>query len=430
MSQSRHWWTRTTAKRRRGAESAGALERHADYRTSAEALELAYREGFREDDQPSVGLEEELILVDPGSFAPVENTDWLLAELADGCFVPELRTGQIELSLPPKPVVSEARRQLVGARGRLLDTLAGRLRMLAAGGHPTLAGPMPVTAKPRYLQIEAEYGWATRRGLPSGLHVHVQIGDPDEALAIFNACRGYLPELAALAANSPFFEGADSGLASSRLKLSEDFPRSGIPPAFASWRQLAEFVSWADGGGLFPDSSYLWWDLRLRPEYGTLEFRVADAQTSTDDSAAIAALCQTLVVALRERLRAGEQLPAYPTHFLAENRWRAIRDGLDGILVDPASGLRELTRDRLTRLLLELEPYARSVGCADELAHAWSLVASNGASRQRTVARRDGVDRLVEWLAAATEQPSRLTDTAAPEPAVSTAAPAALLGLL
>ena len=165
-------------------------------------------------------------------------------------------------------------------------------------------------------------------------------------------------------------------------------------------------------GASSPDLSYLWWDLRLRPEYGTLEFRVADAQTSPDDSAAIAALCQTLVVALRARLRAGGELPAHPTHFRAENRWRAIRDGVEGSLADPATGLSEPTRDRLTRLLLELEPYAESVGCAGELAYAWPLLAGNGACRQRAVAAERGVDGLLEWLAAATEQPAALTDTA------------------
>src|SRR5204862_6753557 len=122
--------------------------------------------------------------------------------------------------------------------------------------------------------------------------------DPCEALAVYNAARSYLPELAALTANSPFFEGCDSGLASARLKLTEDLPRSGIPPAFASWRQLAEFAAWGARAGLFADLAYLWWDLRPRPDHGTLEFRIADVQTRLEEAATVAAFCQALVATL------------------------------------------------------------------------------------------------------------------------------------
>jgi carboxylate-amine ligase len=262
-----------------------------------------------------------------------------------------------------------------------------------------------VTDLPRYRSIGFDYPWATRRGLPTGLHVHVAIDDPDAALAVYNACRGWLPELAALAANSPFYQGADSGLASTRLKLIEDMPRSGIPPSFDSWLELSEFATWGTGAGLFPDLTYLWWDLRLRPEYGTLEFRVADAQTGLDASAAIAAICQSLVAALRARLDANEPLPVYRTHVLNENRWRALRDGLDAQLVDPATGVSEPARSRLARLLELLEPHAADVGCATELAHAWTLLVAPGAARQRAVAEEHGVTGLLAWLVEETEQP-------------------------
>ena len=150
--------------------------------------------------------------------------------------------------------------------------------------------------------------------------------------------------------------------------------------------------------------TYLWWDLRPRPEYGTLEFRVADTQTSPDDAAAIAAVCQSLVVALGARYRSGEELPSHESHVLNENRWLAVRDGADGILVDPDSGLAEPAADRIGRLLLELEPHARELGCSDELAHAWTLLPNNGARRQRVIAAERGVPGLLEWLAGETER--------------------------
>jgi carboxylate-amine ligase len=246
-----------------------------------------------------------------------------------------------------------------------------------------------------------------RRGLPSGLHIHVGLGDADEALWVYNAARDYLPELAALSANSPFFEGADAQLASSRLKLVEDHPRSGIPPAFASWRELAAFVSWGAGGGHFSDVTYLWWDLRPRPDLGTLEFRIADAQYSLDQVAALAAVVQSLVSALRLRLRAGERMVVQPTHVLNENRWRAVRDGLDAELADVVTGERMPARARIAGLLLELEPYAAELGCADELELAWPMLVRNGARRQRDVAATRGLDGLLSWLACETEQSAR-----------------------
>ena len=136
-------------------------------------------------------------------------------------------------------------------------------------------------------------------------------------------------------------------------------------------------------GGLFEDMSYLWWDLRLRPEYGTLEFRIADTQTSVADAAGVTAFCQALVAMLRERVRAVEPPPVHPTHVISENRWRALRDGLAADLVDPTTGLVESARGRVTRLLLELGPHADRIGCGPELANVWPLLAANGADRQR-----------------------------------------------
>jgi len=166
---------------------------------------------------------------------------------------------------------------------------------------------------------------------------------------------------------------------------------------------LAEFVTWAGRGGLFPDLSYLWWDLRPRPDYGTLELRIADVQTRPAETGAVAAVWQSLVAALAVRYRRGEPLPVYDTQMLNENRWRAMRDGLDGELVDLESGASVRARDRIGTLLGELEPFADELGCGEQLAHAWTLQAENGAARQRTITARQGLRGLLEWLADETE---------------------------
>ncbi|HEY4346157.1 MAG TPA: YbdK family carboxylate-amine ligase [Gaiellaceae bacterium] len=379
-------------------------------------LAESYERGFAQGFLPTVGVEEELMLVDPETLEPAEIAATVLEELSDPRFAAELRTAQIELVMPVCLTVGDVCRELGSARSRLVESLGGRTRVLAAGTHPSATVPVGVTDKARYRQIAYDHPTAVRAGMTCGLHVHVGVVEPDEALAVYNAARSYLPEIAALAANSPYLGGIDTRLSSNRLKLTEELPRAGIPPAFASWRDLAGFVAWASEGELFPDLSYLWWELRPRPEYGTLEFRVADAQTSIDGTAAIAAVCQSLVVALGARYRAGEELPVHASHVLNENRWRALRDGVESVLVDPVTGVAEPARHRIGRLLLELEPHAACLGCADELSRAWPLLAADGACRQRAVAAGEGVRGLLEWLANETELPARREASSQPWP--------------
>ncbi len=176
--------------------------------------------------------------------------------------------------------------------------------------------------------------------LTCGLHVHVAVGGAERALAVYNALRSYLPEIIALAANAPIFRGEDSGLATVRPKLNQVWPRAGVPPAFASWRDVAAFTRWAREGGAMPDESHQWWDLRLRPRYGTIEIRAADVQTRLEDSATVAALVQSLVYDLASRYDAGEPLPVDPGERIIENAWLATRDGVNGWLIDLATGAR------------------------------------------------------------------------------------------
>jgi carboxylate-amine ligase len=220
---------------------------------------------------------------------------------------------------------------------------------------------------------------------------------------VYNALRSRLPELGALAANSPFFEGADTGLCSMRPYLNKAFPRAGVPPAFESWEAFAAFVAWGRRGGLFPDPSHFWWDLRLHPVHGTIELRVADAQTLVADATALTALVHCLVASLARRWDTGEQLEVHDAYRINENAWRGLRYGVRGTLVDLDSGEVEPTRDRLTRLLDELEPIATELGCSDELSGARTLVVGNGADRQRYVSEREGMDGLRRWLVEQTE---------------------------
>lgn len=383
---------------------------------TTESLAVGFEQGFSRLAYPTVGLEEELILVEPTSLEPAGEIDWLLGRIgSDARFKAELRAAQVELVTPICGTVSDACLALGGARAALTEHIEGRLRFLAAGTHPASTAPVAITRRPRYSALVRDNPWFARCGIPSALHVHVGLADPADALGVYNAARSYLPEIAALAANSPFFEGRDSGLASSRLKLCEDSPRTGIPPAYASWRELAAFVAWGASGGLFSDLGDLWWDLRPRPDFGTLEFRVADCQIDLASSGCVAALCQSLVAALQARLRNGEELPVHPTHVISENRWRALRDGLHGELVDADTGRAGSTRDRLSSLLDELDPHAQQLGCSEQLAHARVLIArGGGADRQRAVVKERGLRGLVEWLVDTSERAELMSEAEAP----------------
>jgi carboxylate-amine ligase len=363
----------------------------------------ACRRAFSNSGSFTVGLEEELILLDPATLLPTNEVEAALVRLVDERFTCELRSAQLEVRTRPAVTVAAACRELREARMLAVDRLRGLAAVLAAGVHPTSTLPIEVTHRDRYLGIAADYPWAVREGLPCGLHVHVAIGGPARALAVYNAARSSLPEIAALAANSPFLGGRDTGLASSRLKLNEAFPRAGIPPAFRSWAEYADFVSWGTSGGLFPDQSYLWWDLRLHPVYGTLEFRIADAQTRMGEAGAVAAVCQALVASLAARYDACGDLPVHATHRINENRFRAVRDGLDATFADLDTGIPVPARVRVSALLASLEPFAERFAARNELLAAWTLLAENGAERQRRIVADQGIDLVNQRLAEETE---------------------------
>jgi carboxylate-amine ligase len=219
-------------------------------------------------------------------------------------------------------------------------------------------------------------------------------------VAVHDALRSYLPDLAGLAANAPFHEGRDSGLASVRPTISAMLPRQGVPPALGSWDAFERALSWGEGAGVLPAKRRWWWELRLHPTFGTIEVRVGDTQTTVGETAAYAAVVHALVAWLAERAAAGEELPVAPTWRIAENRWWAARHGLDASFADLVTGEREPLRARLERLFDELAPVAARLGCHAELEHARALAAGpGGAARQRAVAAREGLDGLVAWLA-------------------------------
>jgi glutamate---cysteine ligase / carboxylate-amine ligase len=336
----------------------------------------------------TVGLEEELMLLDAGTLDLAPRA----AEVVDGLagdprFKLEMPAAQLEIVTAPHATVAAAASELARARADLAAAAgAGDLRVAGAGAHPFAAGLGPLNPGPRYAAIGAEYASVARRQLVFGLHVHVGVRGADRALAAYNALRAHLPDLAALAANAPFYEGADSGLASVRSRISGLLPRQGVPPTLESLEAYADALRWC----AFEDPRQWWWELRLHPRYGTVEVRVPDAQATVEETAAIAEVVHALVARLAERHDAGETPPAADSWRIDHNRWSACRHGVDGAMADLASGERRPTRERLAALLDELG----GCGAAREL-----LDAGGGAARQRAVAAERGLRGLVAWLA-------------------------------
>jgi carboxylate-amine ligase len=382
----------------------------------------ALRAVFGEPSAPTVGIEEELMLLDGGTLDLAPRAPELLAAAGgDPRFKLELPAAQVEIVTRPCATVADAAAELARGRRDLGAAAAGLgLRLAGAGAHP-FADPVGVlNTGGRYDVIRAEHGAVADRQLVFGLHVHVAVRGGDAPLRVHDALRSYLPLLAALAAHAPFHGGRDTALASVRPTISEMLPRQGVPPALGSWDALAGALRRTG------DPRRWWWELRLHPLYGTVELRVPDAQATVSDAAAIAAVAHALIVWLADRAGAGDLPGPAPASTIAANRRSAMRRGLAGEMAHLETGRRRPTSELLAELLDELEPVAESLGGAREpvadglgaapqpvaeglgtgaLAHARAMLASGGpAARLREVGGEAGLRGAVAWLADRFEQ--------------------------
>jgi glutamate---cysteine ligase / carboxylate-amine ligase len=348
---------------------------------------------FDAPDPLTVGLEEEVMLLDPETLDLAPAAPAVLARLeGDPRFKGELPASQVEIVTEPVANVADAVAALAKGRADLAAATDGLALPAAAGVHPFAALEGELTASSRYDGIRAEYGSIARRQLVAALQVHVAVGDASRTLEVYNALRERLPEIAALAANARFFGGRDSGLASVRPKVSELLPRQGMPPPISSWEEFAAELAWGRTARAVPEPRLWWWELRPNPAFGTLEVRVPDAQSTIADAAGVAAFVHALVSWLGDREPEGRTAPTWR---IEENRWSAARHGVEGAMADLETGEPEPTRARLRRLLDEVA----AVGAGEELREARRLVDRNGSIRQGEIAAERGIEGLASWLA-------------------------------
>jgi glutamate---cysteine ligase / carboxylate-amine ligase len=355
----------------------------------------------------TIGIEEEVMLLDPEDWSLAQRSDDVLPQLPDGLAAhvsAETHQAAIELATDPHERVADAIDQLRHLRTWLTEELAALgLAVAGAGTHPTaLWTETRVSPAGRYQVIQRTMADLARREPTFALHVHVGVPDAERAIRLLNQLRAHLPMLLALSANSPFWQGRATGLASTRTSVFGAFPRTGVPRRFTSYEDWVHTVDTLLRSGAFPEPTFLWWDVRPQPALGTVEVRVMDAQTDVGATAALVALVQSLARLEIEEGYAPEVL-VDAEEVLEENRFLAARDGIEADLLDPEAELRRPARAQLRRLLDALRPHADALGCRAELERVLGLALAPAFLHQLDVADRRGGDLpgLTRELAAA-----------------------------
>jgi carboxylate-amine ligase len=352
----------------------------------------------------SLGVEEEFQLLNGETFELSSRFDEVFeAAGSDRRIKAELMQSVIEVATDVADTAAGAVQHARELRARLRDAAAETGGLIAsAGTHPfSRYEHQEVTAAPRYEGLIEAMQWVAERELIFGLHVHVGLESGQQAIAVGNALRTWLPELLALSANSPFWQGRDTGLASTRSKLFDVFPRSGLPPALSSFEEFELLIDRGVKTGCFPEYTYIWWDLRPHPKLGTIEVRICDGQTRLESVAGIVALVQSLVATLAERYAFSGSLPIQPVTLVGENKWRAARYGLAADLIDLDRDEERPAREAVAALVELAAPQAAKLGCAEELREVERILnRGSGADEQRRVNEETGsLLAVAQWLA-------------------------------
>ena len=354
---------------------------------------------FAPSGRSSVGIEWELQLVDADSGDLRQAAETVLAGVAgrDGRphphVHPELLVNTVEVVSGVCRTVGEAAADLE----RAIDDLRAvtdplRIELASAGSHP-FARPayQRVTNRERYATLIDRTRWWGRQMLLYGVHVHVGIEDRSKVLPVMQALLTRFAHLQSLAASSPFWGGENTGYASNRAMMFQQLPTAGVPYQFDRWEDLESYVADMTRTGVIDTFSELRWDIRPSPSLGTIEIRVCDAATNLQELRATSALTHCLVEHYSAMLDRGEELPTAPRWFVVENKWRSARYGMDAILIRDGTGDEELVTDTVAAMLVELEPVAERLGCADDLALVGQIL-DDGASYQRQLRAAEGAD--------------------------------------
>jgi carboxylate-amine ligase len=353
----------------------------------------------------TIGIEEEMMILDAESLELVNAVESMLESAPSGEIKPELMESVLEVSTDPCANTTEAGEQLRALRGQVATTAAAKgMAIGSAGTHPfAMWEDQRIVARSRYRDLISALRFVARQELIFGMHVHVGIDDPDKAIHVANGMRVHIPLLLGLSANSPFWRADLTGLASTRVPIFRAFPRTGIPPTYDDGEDYERRIEFMLKAKVIEDYTFLWPDVRPHPMFGTVEVRVMDSQTRIDHTLGLAALVQALARELSEHYEAGTPLSRYPFEMLDENKWLAARHGLDGELVDLPTHERVPTRELARRLIDRIRDHCVDLGSLHELEAVEDLLErGNGAARQVVVyeANHDLREVMAEIVAA------------------------------
>lgn len=350
-------------------------------------------------DHFTIGVEEEFHVADAASRTLAQDGDVVLEGIEREGFEPEQFASEIYLSMVETATVvcttlDEIRTQLRALRAELCTTAAAHgLRVLAAGTMPLARlRTQKITPDPRYRRIELVHQQVSREMMACGTHVHIGLGDRDEAVQVLNHARAYLAPLLALSANSPFWDEQDTGFASYRSVLWGRWPSATLPEPFADLAEYDAVARMLVDAGAMIDLGQVYWDARLSIEHPTLEFRVADVCLTVDEAVLQAGLCRAVVRACLDRVRRGAPPPQMRPEALRAAKWRAARYGLENRLFDPVTCTLLPAGELLGAILDDLRPALEAEGDWEQVRDLVDrlLREGTGAARQRAAFAESG----------------------------------------
>jgi len=348
----------------------------------------------------TIGVEEEYQIID-SSGELHSHIDTLLtkAEAKLGDKVKrEMMQSVVEVGTSICENVDEAREQLADMRGTLAGLLGPEeMRIACAGTHPfSRWQEQQITDHERYKMLEEELQDVVRTLVIFGLHVHVAVPDRERRIEVLNEARYFLPHLLALSTSSPFWMGRNTGLKSYRSVIWSNFPRTGIPPDLSSYDEYENYVELLVKTRSIDNGKKIWWDLRAHPSFPTIEFRVCDMPTRLEETVCLAALMQAICAKLLQLRSRNLGFRKYMPALIAENKWRAIRHGIDGSLIDFGKQAEVPMRDLALELVEFVDDVVDDLGSRKAVEYVHTILKDGtSADRQLSVFKQTGDTRAV-----------------------------------
>ncbi len=342
--------------------------------------------------KPTIGVEVELFLLDKDTLELCPGAQTIIQEFdGDPHVKEELLDSIIEINTAICDDVSQVREDLKGRINKVIRAAEKHnMKMMGMGMHPRARWvDQTITKKDRYVQLVEKLQWPVRRLLITGVHVHIGVHSGEKAIAVTNGLARYIPHMIGLSANTPFEYGELTGLASTRTKLFEAMPTTGIPPELLNYSSFQKFMRTLIKAKSISSIREVWWDIRPHPGFGTVETRAFDCVPTLDEIVNLAAFTQCLVKGLSDHYDDGTQLPILDRWIIKDNKWRATRWGLDADFIVDETGNQQSLKSAILETIDKLLPIGKELDCEDELIKLGDIVDNDEAPYQKQLRMYD-----------------------------------------